>query len=72
VKPAEPGYGGAGGEEAVTPSALWIELRALGGEVWSRSLGERARRGKRKRRETGWTVGQRPLPTSCPPGRNPA
>lgn len=54
------------------PSAFWIELRVLGGEVWSRSLEERARRGKRKRGETGWEAGQRPPPTSHPPGRNPA
>lgn len=37
---------GEKGVEPVLPSALWLELRVLGGEVWSRSLDERARRGK--------------------------
>lgn len=48
---------GKRGKEAVTPSAFWIELRVLGGEVWGRSLEEWARRGKPEP-ERNWVGGR--------------
>lgn len=41
----------------MVPSALWVELRVLGAEVWSRSLEERARRGKPEQ-ERNWVGGR--------------
>lgn len=48
---------GEKGVKPVVPSALWIELRVLGGEVWSRSLDETARRGKPEQ-ERNWAGGR--------------
>lgn len=42
----------------MVPSAHWIELRVLGEEVWSRSLEERARRGKPEQEKLGGRQGE--------------
>lgn len=39
------------------PSAFWIELGVLGGEVWNRGLEERAKRGKPEQ-ERSWVGGR--------------
>lgn len=59
--------------EFVMPNTLWLELRTLGGEVWSRSLEERDGRARQagKGKKPRWEAERWPQPMWCPPRRNP-